>query len=392
MRRAARRGGGTEVRWHPDQGSFEQAGAPSAGLRSRQKGRRPLRALRYTVRDTPEDVARIEADLATVQRTVRAADPALRGLVLTGGFARGEGGMLDGRPQNDYDFVAFRGVGRSKVPYPELARGLEERLGLHVDLAPVAAWRIPWLAPSIFWYETALRGRTLTGEDLLPRIRVRSPAALDRAEGLRLLVNRAAGLLLVTDDKDPHAHCIQASKGLLAALDAHLLAAGAFAPSQVERWERLRGLREAGGAPEPIERVRGWMEWAFRFKVDPGHAPEVDAADAWAAARQALLDAVPVALAHARLPGLDAYARREGPVGGLVDRAVYWQRSANLPSARRMATHPTGRVRVATLRLLEDTPDGRVRPERAQAAFAPLARSADEPLRLLDGLRKATLQ
>lgn len=388
MRRAGRPG--TELRWQPEQGLFDRANPrPSPGLRSRHGHAHPPR---YTVRDTPEVVARVERDLAAVTRAVLEADPSLRGLVLTGGFARGEGGTLDGVPQNDYDFVAFRGLGRSKVPYPELAKRLEGQLGLHVDLAPIAAWRIPWLAPSIFWYETALRGRTLAGEDLLPRIRVRSPQALDRAEGLRLLVNRSAGLLLVTEDADPHAWRIQASKGLLAALDAHLLAAGAFAPSQVERWERLRAMREDHRAPILVEAVRGWMEWAFRFKVDPGHAPSADAKDAWAAARQAILQAVPVALRHAGLPSLDAYATREAPGGRLLDRAVYWRRSAGVPEARRLAAHPTGQVRVATLRLLEESPDGRVDPARAEAAFAPLARGAGNPLRLLDGLRKATLQ
>jgi hypothetical protein len=386
MRRPARPG--AEVRWQPEHGSFDRPGArPGPGVRPRHG-----RPARYTVRDTPEVVARVGRDLATVAAAVRQADPALRGLVLTGGFARGEGGVLGGVPQNDYDFVAFRGLGRPRVPYPELARRLEGELGLHVDLAPVAAWRIPWLAPSIFWYETALRGRTLAGEDLLPRVRVRSPKDLDPAEGLRLLVNRAAGLLLVTEDADPHAWRIQASKGLLAALDAHLLAAGAFAPTQVERWGRLQELRTSGHGPAAVEAVRGWMEWAFRFKVDPGRAPSADATDAWAAARQAILQAVPVALRHAGLPSLDAYATREAPGGRLVDRAVYWRRSAGVPEARRLAAHPTGRVRVATLRLLEESPDGRVDPGRAKAAFAPLARAVGEPLRLLDGLRKATLQ
>jgi hypothetical protein len=385
MRRAPRTPAGAEARWLHDQGTFSPGRVAEPAGRA---GARAPRPVRYTVRDTPEVVGRVEADLAAVVDAVRDADPRLAGLVLTGGFARGEGGVLGGRPQNDYDFVAFRRTGRPRVPYPELARRLERRLGLHVDLAPVAAWRIPWLAPSIFWYETALRGRTLAGEDLLPRVRVRSARDLDPAEGLRLLANRAAGLLLVTGDPDAHARRIQASKGLLAALDAHLLAAGAFAPSQVERWERLRRLRAEGRAPEAVERIRGWMEWGFRFKVDPGAVPAVDAGDAWSAARQAILDAVPVALRHAGLPALDAYALRDG----LLDRFVYWRRSAGVPSARRLAAHPTGRVRVATLRLLEAAPDGRVRPEQAQAAFAALARRADEPLRLLDGLRKATLQ
>lgn len=342
----------------------------------------------YTVHDTPDVVTRIEGDLERVLDVVRDGDPGLRSLVLTGGFARGEGAMLAGAPQNDYDFVALRGLRRPRLAYAAMADRLEAELGLHIDLAPIAAARLPFVSPSIFWYETALRGRVLWGDDLLGRIPVRSATDLDRAEGLRLLVNRAAGLLLVTDSTDAHAHRIQASKGLLAALDAQLLAAGSFAPSQTERWDRLAALRRLGQAPRALEHDGDWLDWAFRFKVDPEAAPVRDARQAWRAARRAILRAVPVALRHAGLTGLDAYARRDR----LVDRAVYWRRSAGVPQARRLAAHPTGLVRVATLRLLEESPDGQVRAESAQRCLRPMAHSAEEPLRLLDGLRRATLQ
>src|SRR5687768_12529079 len=178
----------------------------------------------YTVRDTPAIVARVERDLKRVIDTVRSADPGLRSLVLTGGFARGEGAVLNDTPQNDYDFVAIRGLRRPRVAYAKLQERLEAELGIHIDLAPVAAWRLRLVSRSVFWYETRHRGRVLWGEDLLPRIRIRSHDDLDRAEALRLLVNRAAGLLLVTDSPDDHARRIQAAKGLLAAMDAHLFA------------------------------------------------------------------------------------------------------------------------------------------------------------------------
>ncbi|MEA3137785.1 MAG: hypothetical protein QOC71_2066 [Thermoplasmata archaeon] len=351
------------------------------------------RSRAYTVDDNPANLARIEGDLARVLEVVRQGDPGLRSLVLTGGFARGVGAMMGGAPQNDYDFVAFRGLRRPRVPYAAMAGHLEDELGLHIDLAPVAAARIPLLASSIFWYETALRGRVLWGEDLLARIHARSPDDLDPAEGLRLLVNRAAGLLLVTarpidEAGAPHAYRIQASKGLLAALDAHLLALGHFAPSQTERWQAVQALLGTGLLPAELERGFAWSEWAFRFKVDPSNAPPRDAREAWAAARLAILAAVPAALRHAGLPDLDSYARRDR----LLDRAVYWHRSAGIPQARRLAAHPTGQVRVATLRLLAGSADGHVRPEAAQACLEPVARSASEPLRLLDGLRRATLQ
>lgn len=344
----------------------------------------------YTVRDTPDVVRRIDGDLAKVEAAVRAADPRLRSLVLTGGFARGEGTVLRGVPQNDYDFVAIRSTARPSAAYPRLQKELEAELGLHIDLAPIATWRLPYVSRSIFWYETAVRGRVVWGEDLLGRIGVRSPGELDRAEGLRLLTNRAAGLLLVTPSTDPHAHRIQAAKALLAALDATLLAAGAFAPTQVERWQALERLRDEGREPRSLAPHRRWLSWAFSFKVDPGNAPAADHREAWGAARKAILQAVPVALAHAGLSSLQQYARRDS----LVDRAVFLRRSASLPEARRFAAHPTARLRVATLRLLADSPHGHIDDEAARRTLSRLADPASrrDPVELLDALRRATLQ
>src|SRR5688500_4956094 len=56
-------------------------------------------ATAYTTLDTPALVDRIRHDLAEVVAAVRGADPGLRALILTGGFARGEGTVLDGVPQ-----------------------------------------------------------------------------------------------------------------------------------------------------------------------------------------------------------------------------------------------------------------------------------------------------
>lgn len=342
----------------------------------------------YTLHDTPRLVARIERDLSTVLAAVRDADPHARSLVLTGGFARGEGAARDGVPQNDYDLIAVRGLGPTRTPYARVRAVLKDRLRLHIDLAPIASWRLPWVSPSIFWYETAARGRVLWGPNLLGRIPVRTPRDLDPAEGLRLLVNRAAGLLLVTDDPDAEAHRLQAAKALLAALDARLLARGEFPPSQRERWARFEAMRARGTAPAELARLQAWLAWAYRFKVDPASASPRRADEAWRTAAQAILDAVPVALGHARLASLEAYARRDG----VLDRLVYLRRAARIPNVRRWVPHPTGRVRVATLRLLEASLDGRVRPEAARRCLGDLAREADRPLPLLDALRRATLQ
>ncbi len=342
----------------------------------------------FTAHDTPGVASRVAGDLLLVESTLRRGDPRLRSLVLTGGFARGEGTVRDGVPQNDYDLVAVRGLGPPRTSYARMRKELERRLGLHVDLATVGAWRLPHVRRSIFWYETALRGRVLWGEDLLGRIPVRDARDLHPAEGLRLLANRAAGLLLATGSADPAAIRLQAAKALLASFDAQLLATGRFAPSQRERWRLFQGLLAGGQAPGRMRRhVPAW-QWAYLHKVHPAASPQRDAGEAWRAARRALLDAVPVALAHARFGSLGAYGRSDG----LADRVAYGLRVHGVRGASRFLAHPTGGVRVATLRLLEAAPDGRVAPGDASRCLAGIARVGAQPLRTLAELRAATLQ
>jgi hypothetical protein len=334
----------------------------------------------YTAHDTPEVVATVAGHLDLLRRAIVANDTGLRALVLTGGFARGEGAVLDGHPVNDYDLVAVRGVGRVATPYPRLRTQLGSRVGLHVDLARVAAARLRWVAPTIFWYETALRGQVLWGDrTVLARIPVRTPGALAPDEGLRLLSNRAAGLLLGRDADDDEVR-LQASKALLAAADVHLLAAGRFAPSQTERWDLLAELRDEPDAPPALAASGPWFEWAFTRKTDPPSAPLRDPQEAWRAAADAIAAALPAAIAKAGLPDLEAHATHDR----FAERLVYRRRAGQVLGARRWVRHPSARLRVATLRLLAGD----------EAALAPFARpgASQPPVAFLERLRRAAVQ
>lgn len=342
----------------------------------------------YTVRDTPPVCRRITSDLATATDRIRKADPHLRSFVLTGGFARGEGTVVDGQPQNDYDFVAIRGLGRPREPYDDVAAELEDELGLHIDLAPVLVYRLPWVASSIFWYETAMRGQVLWGEDLLDRIPVREPADIDATEALRLLANRAAGLLLVRRGDDAHAHRIQAAKGLLAALDAHLFAQGSFEPSQTERWERYRAKDRQGLDRSAIDELEPWLSWAFAFKTDPASVDPRAPLEAWQAAARAVVAAVPSALGCAGLASLDDYRSTDG----LLDHVHYVLKATSIPGADALVRHPTGTVRVGSLRLLEASLDGTIDHGAARRHFGSMAKVGGGPLEMLETLRGATLQ
>lgn len=326
--------------------------------------------------------------MATVVRTVVAGDPRVLSIILTGGFARGEGSFLGGKPQNDYDFVAVRGFGRSRVPYGEMRASLEAELGLHIDLAPIPAWRLGWVAHSIFWYETAESGRVLHGRDLLSRIPVRRGSDIHRSEGLRLLVNRAAGLLLVGAGGEAPALRLQAAKALLAASDIHLLSKGLFVSGQMRRWRRFEALEAAGSLAPAPDGMMPWFRWAIGYKMDPGGAPVRPGPEAWRVARDAVLQVVPMALAHAGLATLDEYAGRDG----VADRLAFFHRSRALPGARRLMAHPTGSVRAATLALLESAPHGRIPPDAATRHLGWMMDGSRGPVAVLEAMRAATLQ
>jgi hypothetical protein len=341
----------------------------------------------YTVADTPEVVRRIEGDLKRIQEVVQGGDPRLRALVLTGGFARGEGAVVQGVPQNDYDLVAVRSFGPTRETYERMRARLETELGIHIDLAPVGAWRLRFCAPSIFWYETALRGRVLWGDPVLSRIPHRGPEGIARSEGLRLLVNRAAGLLFITRESDPHAHRIQASKGLLAAMDVHLMSRGFYAPSQIER-RRLYKMHMS--TPDSAGALRGlqeWIDWGFRFKVMPEACEPVDAGQAWRRSAEAVLASVPVALKHAGFSSLEELQHSDR----WIDAVYYASRSKGVLGSRRFHRHPTARVRVATLRLLESVLNGNGQ-RSVQGTLDALVDPDADPLEALGRLRAATLQ
>lgn len=330
----------------------------------------------YTIQDDDRIRQRIDADLETVCRTVRDGDPRLEALVLTGGFARGEGMVIDGEPKNDYDFVAFRRGGACR-PYAKMAAELAVATGLPIDLHPVWVHRLRWLSPSIFWYETAVRGRVLWGDKgVLQRIPIQEASRIAPGESMRLLCNRAAGLLLACAPDDD-AKRLQACKALLGALDAHLLVHGIFPPTHIERWRVYLILQRTGQSPRSLERIHDALDWAIQYKTQPTQAPPMDADVAWREAASAILAAVPAALDHCGVPDLDAYARQDS----WPERLHYWLRG-RWPQKGPWMLHPSCRVRVATLQALQ----AKLLPARKRPEDLP------EDVGWLRGMRSATLQ
>ena len=194
----------------------------------------------FTENDTPEVRRRIAGDLAHVARRAHAADPHLRALVLTGGFSRGEGTVRHGEPVNDYDLLAIRSRPGSARLYRELGHKLSEEVGIEVDLLPVWSARLPFVGRKLFWLDVRMGARVVSGDrHALNRLR-RFPAAdVTRAEVARLLGNRAAGMLLSLpaegEPEDAHQRDLQATKAVLAAMDAVLLHRGQYAAKMRHR-------------------------------------------------------------------------------------------------------------------------------------------------------------
>ena len=232
----------------------------------------------FTERDTPALRRRIQGDLALVTERARSADPAYRALVLTGGFSRGEGTARADAPVNDYDMVVVRDL-PGEGPYPQLHHELSQELGIEVDLLPIWGWRLPRVGRKLFWLDARLGARVIDGD---PRALsgMRRFDQVDPGEVPRLLGNRAAGLLLALpgagEAPDAAQRDLQATKAVLAAMDAALLHAGHYAPTMRERLHLSRDHADHAVFARAVE-------WKLRGTVD---------APVWEAARDVLLRAV----------------------------------------------------------------------------------------------------
>lgn len=307
----------------------------------------------FTEHDTPALRSRIESDLAHVARRAHAEDPHLVALVLTGGFSRGEGTARHGAPVNDYDLLAVCSRPFQAARYRKLSAALSEEIGLEVDLLPVWQARLPYVGRKLFWLDVRMGGRVVSGDPRALRRLRRFPARdVSRAEIARLLGNRAAGMLLsLPGDQEPadlHQRDLQATKAVLAAMDATLLHRGQYAARMRHRVALTRDHPDHATFSAAVE-------WKLRptYPLPPSW---------WERARDALLRAV---------DETNARAARDG----IVEHASHALR------AHRLAYSPSQRVRRVAWDLLAIStyPQG--------PADLPLATRA---VRRLDGVTPGT--
>ena len=247
--------------------------------------------------DCPEADRLVDDALRAIGAEIDAlAIPRLLGVVLGGGYARGEGGVvLEGstaegrdppfRLSNDLDFYVVAEDGASPADLAAIAAALRpvsekwtSRLGVDVDFSPPKTpWRIRHDEERLMIQELVhgycdVAGRP--GAELFRDVARRDPSALPAMEAVRLLVNRGAGLLLAAESgASPDFVARNINKCVLGCGDARLIAEGRY------RWRAPDRADELGD-----DLYRAAVQWKFR----PRPEPPCD----WEAARDAWLETV----------------------------------------------------------------------------------------------------
>lgn len=214
-------------------------------------------------------------------------------IALTGGFGRGEGGVVhhaQGRylPVNDYDIMV---VARSNSPWAwwrlrrrvkALEPALSRSVGVRVDIACKTPAMLRHAPPTVEAYEMAVGYKLLWGSDApLQAIPWRNADVLPAAEASRYLFNRGAALLwarqMLEKSSDLPARdeagwqfvLIAIQKAWLSWGDALLLLHGRYTARYSERRQRFHDIP----LPPELQFVGEPYAEALRFKLQPDFEP-----------------------------------------------------------------------------------------------------------------------
>lgn len=168
---------------------------------------------RFTIDGSPAMESHLATTCDQVLAGVRQLAPAsqLEGVLLGGGYGRGEGGVLKtpagDLPYNDLEFYVFlRGnaiLAEKKFRHPlhELGERLSPAAGLEVEFKVLTLDKLRRSAPSMFYYDLVAGHRWQLGDDtLLAGCEHHHDAAhIPLYEATRLLMNRCSGLLYAAE-------------------------------------------------------------------------------------------------------------------------------------------------------------------------------------------------
>jgi len=286
---------------------------------------------RYTALPSPSLTERLERTLAEIASEIGALHlPKLAGVVLGGGYGRGEGGVRHtpegDRLYNDLDFFVFaRGASRSEAARIDrelrrLAELREKDSEAALDFGPAKNLSALRRVAATLMFQELRRGwRPVWGDvdpaRLIPEL---APEELPFSEAARLLLNRGMGLIfageyLSAGKNDPDFILRNIHKAALGAGDALLLAAGLY------RWrgaDRLTAFSEYAAREGMPEEYATLYAEAFRYKVEPDPTLPADPAAMWRQRRDFYLDAV------RRAAGAPRNATAAETAAGLSHRAA----------------------------------------------------------------------
>jgi len=224
----------------------------------------PGRESRYTVDGSDALENQLHSSCESIKTAVleRLPQGSIEGLLLGGGYGRGEGGVLNARdgerPYNDLEFYIFvRGNRhafefRHRDTFERLSHDLSPTVGLEVEFKIMSLDELRRTPVSMFFYDMIAGHKWLIGDDTLfcGCDHHRAAHLLPLPEATRLLMNRCTGLLFAREHltvepfEDENADFIRRNirKAQLAFGDAILAAFGRYHWSCRERHERLKKL------------------------------------------------------------------------------------------------------------------------------------------------------
>jgi hypothetical protein len=253
--------------------------------------RRPQPLLpRFTLNGSAELEQHLASLCAEVSAGIRRIIPehALVGIVLGGGYGRGEGGVLEtshgDRPYNDLEFYVFvRGLPwlaerRFAKALHALGSELESAAGVELEFKIDSVAMLRRRGLNLFDHDLLMGHRWLLGDDRLFAHcdHHRQAAKLPLSEAARLLMNRCSGLLFARDKLIPGRFSLEAAdfvcrniaKTELALGDAALIAFGKYHWSCLERGRRFRHLLATAQLPWLPELRKRHAE-GIHFKLQP---------------------------------------------------------------------------------------------------------------------------
>jgi hypothetical protein len=217
----------------------------------------------------------------------------LQGVVLGGGYGRGEGGVLrtsaGEQPYNDLEYYVFvRGNAvvaqrRWHAALHALGEQLSPQAGLEVEFKIMTQAKLRRSEPCMFYYDLVMGHRRLLGgaELFTGCEHHRDASRIPLHEATRLLMNRCSGLLFSAERlarrsfeaEDADFVGRNLAKAQLALGDVVLAAHGQYDWSCRRRQERLQGLPAPANAPW-LEAVRTHHRQGVEFKLYPRRSGE----------------------------------------------------------------------------------------------------------------------